>query len=660
MSGIVATGSLVAPLFLLHLLTTAVALSLLWFSLRNRTSPTGLWFVCWLVTVCIWVGAHTLGLVVADPGVRTVTDSIELAALPASAACWLVFACSYSGRWDGDGLRIPTIVGIPTAVVLAFVLTNPVHGLLHQAAAVELRGGVAVVTGGQTSSLIWSLLVYVVGLYACGLVLLEELVRSTNRLYRDQTVALGVAVALPIVVAGLTMAGLSPLIVDATPLSFTASAVPLAYAVFRTEVLQLLPASYRIGERTVLEAVDHGVLVLDGENRVVFSNAVVQSILGLDDQWMLGRTADRVVDASGLVPGVSWLDAGRGREDGDRAESGESASAGETDVPRTLRDEAAGRTYRVTASESVTPEAEDVYRTLIVEDVTEERRRRQRLLVLNRIVRHNLRNDLTALRGHAELLAEQVDDDAVAVVDDIATDLTRLGEKAHEMDQVMREADADAQVINVASVVEQVADEVEARTGATVEVWGDVQAWTRTQPELVEAIVSNLIELSVRRHEERAGVAARGGGGPTDGARLGGGRGGPGTGVGSSPGGRGGDSGDVARRSGHVPARTGGGPTGDGRVPETPTIVVTVSADPDAVRLSVEDDGPGIPEAEVRTLLDHEGAPLPHGASIGLWVVKWCVDIADADWEIETDGWTRVTVSFPSESELQGTATGLN
>ncbi|MFP4273085.1 MAG: ABC transporter substrate-binding protein, partial [Halothiobacillaceae bacterium] len=84
--------------------------------------------------------------------------------------------------------------------------------------------------------------------------------RVTFKYYRDQTVALLLAVTLPLAAAALTMAGLSPLPIDATPLSFVASALPLTYAVFRTEVHQLVPAAYRIGERTVLEAVDHGVL----------------------------------------------------------------------------------------------------------------------------------------------------------------------------------------------------------------------------------------------------------------------------------------------------------------------------------------------------------------------------------------------------------------
>lgn len=45
-----------------------------------------------------------------------------------------------------------------------------------------------------------------------------------------------------------------------------------------------------------------------------------------------------------------------------------------------------------------------------IQDITEEKRREQRLSVLNRILRHNLRNDLTVVLGYAETLRDQLAD----------------------------------------------------------------------------------------------------------------------------------------------------------------------------------------------------------------------------------------------------------
>jgi len=45
----------------------------------------------------------------------------------------------------------------------------------------------------------------------------------------------------------------------------------------------------------------------------------------------------------------------------------------------------------------------------IVEDITDRKRREQRLEVLNRVLRHNLRNQIDVIRSHAEVLGEGVE-----------------------------------------------------------------------------------------------------------------------------------------------------------------------------------------------------------------------------------------------------------
>ena len=54
-----------------------------------------------------------------------------------------------------------------------------------------------------------------------------------------------------------------------------------------------------------------------------------------------------------------------------------------------------------------------VYRIVgLAEDVTERKERNQQIAVLNRVLRHNLRNELNLIRGYAEMIAETADGDA--------------------------------------------------------------------------------------------------------------------------------------------------------------------------------------------------------------------------------------------------------
>ncbi len=93
----------------------------------------------------------------------------------------------------------------------------------------------------------------------------------------------------------------------------------------------------------------------------------------------------------------------------------------------------------------------------ILRDITERKRREQRLEVFNRILRHNLRNQLDVIRSHAEALASRSQDGhadrIVAAVDELAD----LGTDAREADQLMSTT-PEPTPVDVATLIRDVLD----------------------------------------------------------------------------------------------------------------------------------------------------------------------------------------------------------
>ncbi|MGH9108850.1 MAG: sensor histidine kinase [Acidimicrobiales bacterium] len=85
--------------------------------------------------------------------------------------------------------------------------------------------------------------------------------------------------------------------------------------------------------------------------------------------------------------------------------------------------------------------------------------------------------------------------------------------------------------------------------------------------------------------------------------------------------------------------------------PQGGTVSVTVAAEEARVRLVVEDDGPGIPEAERERLFDrfHRATAEPGGAGLGLAIADAVVSSSDGRWAIgaSASGGTRMEVSWP-------------
>lgn len=79
-----------------------------------------------------------------------------------------------------------------------------------------------------------------------------------------------------------------------------------------------------------------------------------------------------------------------------------------------------------------------------------------------------------------------------------------------------------------------------------------------------------------------------------------------------------------------------------------PTVRVTIDNDSSGPLLRVEDNGPAIPDDELEVLRARQETPLSHGSGIGLWLVKWWTDRADATLTFETDSvGTEVSIKFP-------------
>ena len=127
-------------------------------------------------------------------------------------------------------------------------------------------------------------------------------------------------------------------------------------------------------------------------------------------------------------------------------------------------------------------------------DITERKRREQRLEVFNRILRHNLRNQLDVIRSHAEKLANRTTDDhaerIVAAVDELAG----IGRRARDVDRILSEDDTLADIDIIQTLRESV--ETVEPTGVDVSVATELPEETRlrTDEDTVKMAVESALE----------------------------------------------------------------------------------------------------------------------------------------------------------------------
>jgi PAS domain S-box-containing protein len=140
-------------------------------------------------------------------------------------------------------------------------------------------------------------------------------------------------------------------------------------------------------------------------------------------------------------------------------------------------------------------------------DVTERREREQRLEVFNRVLRHNLRNQLDVIKSHAEGLGEDAGGVHARRIIDAADRLARMGNRARTVDRLMSRDVAEAEVDLSECVRDELATFDAADRGVSVTLDLPDSARVVTDGEAVETALESALDNAVRHADSAVTVA---------------------------------------------------------------------------------------------------------------------------------------------------------
>jgi PAS domain S-box-containing protein len=151
-------------------------------------------------------------------------------------------------------------------------------------------------------------------------------------------------------------------------------------------------------------------------------------------------------------------------------------------------------------------------RTISIQrDITERRRREQRLEVFNRILRHNLRNQLDVIQSHAEELADRTTDGHAERIVTAVDELAGIGRRARQVDRILSTDDT----LTEFDVAETLCGTVEAMdpersdVAVTTELPGETRL--RTDKESITMAVESALENALEHAASAVTVTVEGG-----------------------------------------------------------------------------------------------------------------------------------------------------
>ncbi|MUV86382.1 PAS domain S-box protein [Natronomonas sp. CBA1123] len=212
----------------------------------------------------------------------------------------------------------------------------------------------------------------------------------------------------------------------------------------------------------------------------------------------------------------------------------------------------------------------------IYTDISDRKADQRRIEMLNRVLRHNLRNTIGVVQGYLDLLRDGADGETLEYIDsasDAAEQIAAITENVRDIERTFDadRRDIDYQAIDLMSVLD------EAIERANTE---NTEATFRTDVDGVTVYDDDLLQKAIAELVENAALHA-----------------------------------------------------GD-----APIVTVRASADDEAVTIRIEDDGPGVPERERQVVSGKQGiTQLDHSRGLGLWLAHYVVESLDGSLSFDDD-----------------------
>ncbi len=603
------------PFVILGMVSTAAAVSIAAVAWYQRESPGAREYTAVMAVLAIWSGCYVMQLLGPTVSVKTPWLVARHAITPSIGVLFWIFAARYTDRPGLLSRRYLWPLVAVGAVSTVLVVWNP--GSIYWAALRPAVTASLPVVDIDFGPAFWLNAGYTLGVVGGGHVFIVIMFRESLDVYRPQLAAMTVIGAIEF---GLTAMFLSDHLAVLPSLNpwphiqlitygTTVSVIPIGWSYVNGALFKLQP----LAERVVIENMDDAVFVFDRNDILRYVNSAALRLL--DPETEAAITGEAVETVFADYPELL----ARYRQ----------PSTGPTTDSHTLQFVVDGercyydlRGSTITNSFGMTTGA-----VVVARDVTETNRQRtelrerteeleakkaqleqqnEQLDQFSSFVSHDLRSPLQVARGYLRLVKQTENLDHLDEIDDSLQRMDAMVDDLRELTRV-DQSDLSTEPIVVESAARQVWGQVDSGT-ASLEV--DHSGEILADREFLLHVFENLFRNSM----EHGSIGSR-----------------------ATP--------DDSVEHGSTSNRT---QSGDSVERENDGVTVRVGSLTDG--LFVEDDGPGIPEDERESVLEHGYSTASDGTGLGLSIVSTVV---------EAHGW-EITVTESDDGGARFELTGVD
>jgi len=545
--------SALAGMKILLVATVGVGLTGALLAWRERPEPGSAPLAILLAGQCWWSATLFFRLDATSLGAKVFWVDVSWLGIVAIPVAWLFFSLEYTGHSEYVRPRYVVIISVIPAICGLLGVTNQYHHLFYSDSVLTGVGGHAILDRTPAVGF-WVIAGYTYLLGVLGAVPLLQFITSDIGLFKRQSVAILVGVFIPWTTNALFLLGVLPTGgVDPTPIAFSVSGIAYLGALTQFQLLGTSPAPIRPARRSVFRRMEEGALVLDRSDNVVDINHRAVEALQTTANEALGEPVRTI------IPEFDTL-------------VSEQSDATQPVV------RPGSRAYEVSVNQLHDTHGRVTGRIVTLHDITEHYRQQQRLEVLNRVFRHNVRTNIQVIVGYADYLQNRNSEHKARKVQQKALEIEEIGEKIRAILDIFEQGRKETEPRQLTAMLKECVRSVR-ESYPEVSIETDIGPPDAYVDDILQKVFLNLIENAAQHNTA-----------------------------------------------------------------SEPVVRISTTRDGERVRITVEDNGPGIDEDELRLVENEKETPLEHGSGFGLALAVWGIEIVGGEISFESNESTGTVV----------------
>ncbi|KAA9396049.1 diguanylate cyclase [Haloarcula sp. CBA1130] len=401
---------------------------------RERPEPGADPLILLLAGQCWWSATLIFRIEAATLSSKVFWVDVSWIGVAIIPIAWLLFSLEYAGYTEYTARKHILLYSIVPAITVFLGLTSHSHQLLYTNSVIMQENGIA--TLNRTPGIwFWIIAGYTYLLGLLGALPLLKLVTSQVDPFRGQSLALLIGLLAPCVTNVLFLMGSLPSAgVDPTPIAFAVSGLAYLGALTKFQLFGANPTPIRHARSSLFQQMQQGALVLDTHNHIVDMNERATTALQTTPSEALGRPLEQI------SPDLSAL--------------GSATQAGQT----IYRPQGSTQSYDVSESPVTDIHDRTIGRVVTLHDVSSLLRDQQRLEVLHRAFRHNIRTNVQVILGNAAYLATHNSESKAATLQEHAVEINDLGEKVRSVINIFEQSRKERETLSLNSILDECVD----------------------------------------------------------------------------------------------------------------------------------------------------------------------------------------------------------